>query len=159
MKKIVEVKNIKRLLGEITNKKTVLAGGCFDIFHKGHIKFLEEAKKRGDILIVLLESDENIKKNKGKERPINDQESRAVFLNNLRVVDYVVKLSGINKDEDYSRLVNEIKPKVIAMSEGDEKANKKLNQAKKVGAELVTVNKLIAQQSTSRIIQKVLNKE
>jgi len=47
-------------------KKVVLVGGCFDILHIGHLKFLEEAKKSGDILVVLLEDDKNVKRLKGK---------------------------------------------------------------------------------------------
>lgn len=159
MKEIIEIENIKELIKKITNKKIVLVGGCFDIVHLGHLKFLEEAKKKGEVLIILLESDENINKIKGKNRPINNQKNRAYFLSKLRMVDYVIKLSKINNDEDYSKLVNEIKPKVIAISEGDKETNKKLDQARKIGAELITVIKLIPQQSSSQIIETILSEK
>lgn len=159
MKQIVEENDIKKVIEEIGNRKIVLVGGCFDIVHLGHLKFLEEAKKRGKILVVLLESDESIREIKGKDRPINNQNNRASFLSKLRDVDYVVKLAGIKDDENYFNLVGEIRPKVIAISEGDKKADRKLDQAKKVGAELITVTKLIAQQSSSRLIKIILSEE
>ena len=55
----------------------MLVGGCFDVLHLGHIKFLQAAKKIGDILFVFVESDENVKKIKGEARPINNQTERA----------------------------------------------------------------------------------
>lgn len=159
MKEIIEVKNIKKLIKKISKKKIVLVGGCFDIVHLGHLRFLEEAKKKGDILIVLLEADKNIRKLKGIKRPINNQENRAIFLTKLKSVDYVIKLSEIKNDKDYLKLVNQIKPKVIAVSERDKNADKKLQQAKKVGAKLIKVIKLIPEQSTSQIIQTILNEK
>jgi len=135
--------------------KIVLVGGCFDIVHLGHIKFLEKAKEKGDILIVLLESDENIRKIKGQNRPINNQENRAKFLINLKMVDYVINLPEMKNDEDYLELIKKIKPTVIAVSEGDENIEKKKMQAEKVGAKLVKVTNLVKQQSTSKIIEVI----
>ena len=136
-------------------RKTVLVGGCFDIVHLGHLIFLEKAKAKGDILIVLLESDENIKKNKGQNRPINNQENRAVFLTKLKMVDYVVKLPEMKNDEEYLEIIKKIKPEVIAVSENDNNLEKKMEQAKEIGAKLLTVSKLIPYQSTSLIIDKI----
>jgi len=51
-------------------KKIVLVGGCFDLLHYGHVRFLEEAKKLGNHLVVALESDENVRRVKGEARPI-----------------------------------------------------------------------------------------
>jgi FAD synthetase len=159
MEEIIEEGKIQKLINEISGEKIVLVGGCFDIVHLGHLKFLEEAKKRGKKLIVLLESDENIKKIKGNNRPVNNQENRAYFLSKLKTVDYTIKLSGIKSDEDYDELVRIIRPKVIAISEGDKNIDKKVDQAKQVDAELVTVVKLIPQQSSSQIIKTILNKK
>ena len=57
--------------------KKVLVGGCFDLIHYGHIVFLKEARKQGDYLIVALESDDNVKKYKGENRPVHKQSERA----------------------------------------------------------------------------------
>ncbi len=138
-----------------TTQKIVLVGGCFDIVHLGHLIFLEKAKAKGDLLIVLLESDENIRKNKGERRPINNQEYRAKFLTKLKMVDRVVKLPEMKSDEDYLKIVKKIKPTIIAVSESDNKLKIKKAQAKMVGAKVLIVNKLISHQSTSRIIERI----
>jgi len=135
------------------NKKIVLVGGCFDILHSGHIIFLEKAKKLGDKLVVLLESDENIKKNKGKTRPINSQKNRALMLSKLKMVDEVIKLPFLEEDEGYSKIIKKIKPDFIAVSQNDENLEKKKRQAKIVEAKVVKVTKLIPYQSTSRAIE------
>lgn len=153
MKQIWEYKNIGKLKEIIGNKKIVLVGGCFDVVHLGHTTFLEKAKNKGDILIVLLESDENIKKNKGNNRPINSQNNRAILLTKLKMVDYVVKLSININDEEYLKIIKKIRPTIIAVSENDKNLINKKNQAKHVGAKLVKVTKLIPHQSTSRIIE------
>ncbi|MCR4263595.1 MAG: adenylyltransferase/cytidyltransferase family protein, partial [Candidatus Roizmanbacteria bacterium] len=81
--------------------KKVLVGGCFDLIHYGHITFLSEARKQGDYLIVALESDENVKKYKGPNRPIHKQAERAEMLRSLRMVDEVVELPEMKEDYDY----------------------------------------------------------
>lgn len=80
------------LLTEIEDKRDkiiVTTNGVFDIIHPGHIKCLEKAKKLGDILIVGVNSDESVKKNKGPNRPINPQIDRAIVIDSLKCVDYV----------------------------------------------------------------------
>lgn len=153
MKQIWNVNEILKLKEEIGNKKIVLVGGCFDVIHLGHTTFLEKAKNKGDILIVLLESDENIKKNKGKTRPINSQKNRAILLTKLKIVDYVVRLPKIKNDEEYLKIIKKIRPTIIAVSENDENLINKKYQAKQVGAKIAKVTKLIPHQSTSRIIE------
>ena len=135
--------------------KIVIVGGCFDIVHLGHLIFLEKAKAKGDILIVLLESDENIRKNKGQNRPINNQKDRALFLSKLKMVDRVIKLPEMKSDDDYLEILKKIKPKIIAVSEGDSGLEKKKKQAKEIGVKVIKVSKLIPHQSTSLIIDKI----
>ncbi len=143
---------------ESKKNKIVLVGGCFDILHLGHITFLEKAKKLGDRLIVLLESDENIRKDKGVNRPINNQENRAKMLMSLRVVDKVIKLPEMKTDEEYFALIKKIKPKVIAVSRNDKRIFQKKEQAKLVEAKVIEVTPLIPYQSTSRVVE-VISKE
>ena len=133
--------------------KIVLVGGCFDILHLGHVIFLEKAKRLGDKLVVLLESDENIKKNKGNNRPVNNQENRAKMLMSLKAVSKVIKLPEMKTDEEYLALIKKIKPSVIAITGGDKRIFQKKEQAKMVGAKLVKVIKQIPYQSTSRIVE------
>ncbi len=67
----------------------VLANGCFDFFHVGHIRYLAEAKTLGDYLIVGINSDEQVRKLKGDNRPLIPEQERAEIISALRFVDYV----------------------------------------------------------------------
>jgi len=136
-----------------SHKSVVLVGGCFDVLHLGHVIFLEKAKKLGNRLVVLLESDENIKKNKGNNRPINNQKNRAKMLMGLKAVDEVIELPEMKTDDEYVTLIRRIKPSVIAVTNGDKRIFQKRKQAKIVGARLVKVTKIIPYQSTSRIVE------
>jgi rfaE bifunctional protein nucleotidyltransferase chain/domain len=135
-----------------TGKKIVLAGGCFDILHLGHITFLEKAKTQADIFFVLLESDENIKRTKGQSRPINTQNDRAKILSSLTVVDYVVTLPDITDNKLYDDLVIRIKPAIIATTAGDSNRSHKERQAEKIQAKVIDVTPPISNQSTSRLV-------
>lgn len=141
-----------------TNKIVVLAGGCFDILHYGHITFLQKAKEQGDILVLLLESDQTIKETKGAERPIHSQEERAYMLSQLLPVDYVVLLPPNMKNEQYDQVVKWIQPAIIAATEGDTGISHKERQAGLVGAEVVNVTKNLSNMSTSRIVH-ILSEE
>jgi len=134
-------------------KSIVLAGGCFDVLHIGHIDFLNEAKKRGDILFVLLESDEIIRKIKGNNRPINTQVDRARILSALLSVDYVIILPQFTKDKEYDDIVTRIKPDIIATTEGDKNREHKERQARLIGARVVDVVKNISNKSTTKLIK------
>jgi len=70
--------------------KIVFTNGCFDLLHLGHIQYLREAKKLGDVLIVGLNSDASVKKLKGNNRPIHNELSRSTMLAALEMVDQVI---------------------------------------------------------------------
>jgi len=123
-------------------KGVVLVGGCFDILHFGHLMFLKKARKLGDHLIILLESDESVRKLKGVGRPINKQKLRHYMLTSLKFVDEVVDLKGILRNKDYENLVTKIQPGVIAVTSGDPAIGKKRQQAKMTGARFVVVPKV-----------------
>jgi rfaE bifunctional protein nucleotidyltransferase chain/domain len=122
--------------------KKVLVGGCFDLLHFGHIVFLKSAKKHGDHLVVALESDENVRRMKGDTRPIHTQAQRKEMLEALSLVDEVVLLPPMNTDEQYKKFVEEVKPGIIAITEGDPIEEKKHAQAQSIGAELVVIPKI-----------------
>lgn len=149
MSNIIKINQLNKLQ---KSQEIVLVGGCFDILHLGHISFLKKAKKLGKTLVVLLESDTTIKKLKGNDRPINNQQNRAEILINLDMIDWVILLPEIN-GQQYTDLVKEIKPSVIAITKGDEKTEIKKTQAKLIGAKLVEVIKRIPSYSTSHIIE------
>jgi len=128
-------------------KKIVFANGCFDILHLGHLKILSEAKRRGDVLIVGLNSDSSIKKIKGSKRPILTQKTRARLLANMIQVDYVVIF---NEATPYN-LIKRIKPDILVKG-GDWKKDKIVG--KNLVKKIYRV-KLCSGHSTTRIINKI----
>lgn len=136
------------------NKKIVLVGGCFDIFHYGHLKFLEAANKQGDTLVVALESDKFIKKHKHRNT-IHTQQQRKEILESLSFVNHVICLPYLSSYPDYLQLVQTIKPAVIAVTANDPQLKNKQKQAQKVGAKVKIVYKLIPGFSTTNILEKI----
>ena len=87
----------------------VLANGCFDILHVGHVNYLAFARRQGDALLVGLNSDASVKRSKGPKRPINNERERALLLAALATVDYVVIFDG----DSPAPLVEKILPDVL----------------------------------------------
>ncbi|MBC7197588.1 MAG: D-glycero-beta-D-manno-heptose 1-phosphate adenylyltransferase [Deferribacterales bacterium] len=86
--RVLSPDRLKDRLNDI-NGKVVFTNGCFDILHIGHLRYLEEAKKLGDILVVGVNSDDSVKRLKGEKRPINKLNERMEMLAGLKPVDYV----------------------------------------------------------------------
>ena len=140
---------------KIDGQQLVLVGGCFDILHYGHVVFLEKAKKKGDVLMVLLESDGTVRRLKGPQRPLNTQEHRAKMLVSLRMVDVVIILPEMKNNGDYDDLINSLMPEVIAITENDKIKEIKRKQAKMVGARLCIVTRLVPDKSTSWLQERI----
>lgn len=159
MNKILSINQAVKITDDLRKQgeKIVLAGGCFDILHPGHVFFLEKAKKAGDVLFVMLESDETIRKQKGANRPIHTQKDRSLVLASLAIVDYVVLLPLLKTDKDYDDLLLRLKPTIIATTKGDPKRHHKVRQASLVGAKIVDVIERIRSTSTS-LLAKVLSR-
>jgi FAD synthetase len=158
MKRIINATNAIKLSRKLRRegKKIILAGGCFDILHAGHIKFLEAAKKQGGVLFVFLESDINVKKFKGQQRPINQQEERALVLSSLRFVDYVIILGEMKTNSDYDKLVINLKPDIIAVTKKSSQILHSLRQAKIINAEVIEVIGRITDKSTSKLADLII---
>ena len=124
------------------SKKVVFTNGCFDILHIGHVTYLNEAKRQGDILIVGVNSDKSVKKLKGETRPINSENDRAFVLDGLKAVDYTVIF-----DED-------------TPEEGGDYKKEDLPETKIVesyGGEVIILN-FVEGKSTTNIIEKINKK-
>lgn len=160
MKKIISSKEISSILKQIntSGQKIVLAGGCFDILHIGHIRFLQKAKALGGVLIILLENDQKIKIIKGNGRPINSQKVRAEVLSSLQDVDFVVLLPENMENQGYDVIVEQIKPDFIATTKGDPNITFKERTAKLVKAKVKYVTAIIKDYSTGKIIKKSVRK-
>ncbi len=127
--------------------RIVFTNGCFDILHVGHVKYLQEAKSYGDILIVGLNSDASVRELKGPTRPINKEDDRAYILAALDAVDYVVKFS----DDTPYELIKMIAPDVLV--KGGDYEGKKV-----VGTEFARELRLVdfvAGKSTTTTIEKI----
>lgn len=135
----------------LAGKRVVFTNGCFDILHVGHIRYLQEAAKLGDVLIVGLNSDASVKRLKGPERPVNGEKDRAELLCALGFVDHVVIFE---EDTPYA-LIEKLQPDVLVKG-GDyrpeEVVGKDLVEAN--GGRLVLLP-FVEGHSTTNIIEKL----
>jgi D-beta-D-heptose 7-phosphate kinase/D-beta-D-heptose 1-phosphate adenosyltransferase len=109
--KIVDYENAESLAEKLHSlgKKIVFTNGCFDLLHAGHVSSITQAKNMGDVLIIGLNSDASVRRIKGNERPIVNQENRARMLEALAVVDYVI----IFDEDTPEKLIQKIRPDVL----------------------------------------------
>ena len=142
--KITHYPNINTLI-----QNSVLAGGCFDLLHYGHLTLLKSAATYGPV-VVALESDDSILASK-KSPPIHTQQQRAEILSEMNCVAKVICLPPLKTYEDYLDLVKAIRPAVLAITDGDSQADNKKRQAETVGARVIVVNTLIPGLSSSLI--------
>ncbi|MFW0696872.1 D-glycero-beta-D-manno-heptose-7-phosphate kinase [Aliarcobacter butzleri] len=144
---------IEKLVSKLHNlgKKIVFTNGCFDILHVGHVKYLEEARSYGDVLILGLNADRSVKKLKGDSRPINNQDDRAYILASLESVDYVV----IFEEETPYELIKLIKPHVLVKG-GDYEGKDVVGQD--IADELKLV-KFVDGKSTTNTIKRIQENE
>lgn len=90
-------------------KRIVFTNGCFDILHVGHVAYLNEAKAQGEILFIGLNSDSSVRKLKGPNRPVNNENDRKYLLENLKAVDFV----EIFSEETPLELIKAVSPQVL----------------------------------------------
>ena len=107
--KIQTMDTIEQTLSSQRNKTIVFTNGCFDILHIGHIRYLKEAKAKGDILVLGLNSDASVKRLKGNDRPINNQKDRMDMLAEMEFIDYIV----IFEDDTPLDLIKKVKPDIL----------------------------------------------
>jgi D-glycero-beta-D-manno-heptose 1-phosphate adenylyltransferase len=136
------------------SKKIVFTNGCFDIIHAGHIDYLIKAKELGDVLIIGLNTDASVRRNKGDKRPIINENERAFILSNIKPVDYVILF-----DEDTpSHLINEILPDILVKGWDWEIENIVGRETvENNGGKVESIN-FTNNQSTSKIIEAILSR-
>ncbi len=112
MKKRHGLTHLKALIDKEKKKgkRIVLANGCFDLIHVGHIRYLKESRALGDILVVALNSDTSVRKLKGKGRPILSEEERVEIISSFYFVDYVI----VFKEPNVEKILLTLKPHVHA---------------------------------------------
>ncbi|KPL16937.1 MAG: hypothetical protein AMJ92_12315 [candidate division Zixibacteria bacterium SM23_81] len=135
-------------------RKVVFTNGCFDLLHRGHVEYLIQAKKLGDILVVGLNSDRSVQKLKGHGRPLTPQEDRARVLTALEMVDYVC----IFEEETPARLIQAVVPDVLVKGSDyqlDEIVGR--DTVEQAGGRVVSVP-LVEGFSTRGLIQRILQR-
>ncbi|MBQ8847401.1 MAG: D-glycero-beta-D-manno-heptose 1-phosphate adenylyltransferase [Candidatus Gastranaerophilales bacterium] len=156
MGQVIQKEDLIKLIVDFKNqnKKTVFTNGCFDILHIGHVRYLKESAKCGDILIIGLNSDNSVRRLKGPTRPINNELDRAELLSELSFVDYVV----IFDENTPEKLLDELKPDIY--TKGADYTLETLPEAKTVlknGGKVEFIN-LVEGKSTTNVIKKIENK-
>ncbi|MDB5185208.1 MAG: rfaE bifunctional protein [Candidatus Saccharibacteria bacterium] len=119
---IVQLQNLSDIRSQHRNEKIVLTMGTFDLLHVGHLRYLNAVKALGDIMVVLLSSDDRVRARKGPERPIIPEADRAQMLDALKVVDYVFidpsKSQPTEIDPVHAQIVAELQPDICAADGG-----------------------------------------
>ena len=135
--------------------KIVFTNGCFDILHAGHVRYLAQAKTRGDKLVVGLNNDDSITRLKGADRPVNSLQERATVLTALGAVDWVIPFGSVEENDTPANLIQQLKPDVLVKG-GDYKIEDI------AGAEFVLANggnvevlEFVNDCSTSKVISKI----
>ena len=145
------LEQVKRFRSRKPDGKVVFTNGCFDILHLGHARYLKEAKKLGDILIVGVNSDESVKRLKGEGRPINTEDVRMAMLAELDFIDYVIKFG----DDTPYELIKAIQPDVLVKG-GDYRIEDIVgHDIVEAKGGLVTTIELVDGMSTTNIINAV----
>lgn len=152
--KLVQLDDLRKILDDRDEKNIVFTNGCFDILHVGHIRFLTQCKKEGDILIVGVNSDNSVSKIKGICRPIITFDNRVEVLSAIEVVDYII---GFDDETPYG-LIRYIKPDVLVKgADWEESRIAGADVVKEYGGRIVRVPFSIGT-SSSQIIYSILRK-
>ena len=153
MNKILDRNTLKNKLEALRKegKKIAFTNGCFDILHVGHVRYLREAKKIGDILVLALNSDSSVRAIKGEERPLVCEEERAEVLAALEFIDFVTIFPELTPLE----LINYLKPDILIKG-GDWPEDKVVGreEVKKWGGRVAIIPE-VEGKSTTNIVEKI----
>jgi len=138
-------KKLEALKGQ--GKKIVLADGCFDLLHVGHVRYLRAAKALGDLLVLALNSDASIKRVKGEGRPLLPLEDRLGVLGAFEMVDFITSF----EDDNVDPLLSQLRPQIYAQRPGNPAKGDSFN------GKVITV-KEGTDHSADKLIQEILRK-
>jgi rfaE bifunctional protein nucleotidyltransferase chain/domain len=154
--KILTLEDLVTRLGKVrkSGQKIVFTNGCFDIMHVGHVRYLADARSKGDLLVVGLNSDASVRIIKGDKRPIVRQNHRAEVLASLGCVDFIV----IFDEPDPLKMIQTLKPDVLVKGEDwTEDAIVGAEFVKSQGGKIVRLS-FVEESSTTAIIEKILQR-
>lgn len=133
------------------SKKIVLGKGTFDLLHRGHITYLKLLREHGDIVVVVISSNQRVIKYKGPARPIQDEKDRALILDAIKYVDYVVIGSDVLLDTMVSHVAEMLKPDLYLAMKDIEKLRDELTE---IGVPQLCID-CEKENSTTAIVEKV----
>jgi D-beta-D-heptose 7-phosphate kinase/D-beta-D-heptose 1-phosphate adenosyltransferase len=139
---------------KLKKKRIVFTNGCFDLLHLGHIRYLEEAKTLGDVLVVGVNSDSSVQKLKGPKRPILTVEERTEILSGLGCVDYITIFDELNPLD----LITSLQPDVLVKG-GDWTKEQTVGKevVERSGGEVIIIP-FVQGASTSNLIETILKR-
>jgi rfaE bifunctional protein nucleotidyltransferase chain/domain len=150
----MKLRRLEELPELLRGKKVVLTNGCFDILHVGHLRYLQDARALGDVLVVAINSDTSMRQIKDSGRPILPQDERVALVAALRCVDYVI----VFDEPDVSRVLDVLRPAIQA--KGTDYTEQTVPEREKVlsygGAVRITGD--AKNHSTRDIIESILEK-
>jgi rfaE bifunctional protein nucleotidyltransferase chain/domain len=150
----MKLRKLEELPAMLAGKRVVLANGCFDILHVGHLRYLEGARALGDTLVVAVNSDRSVRSIKDPGRPILDENERVALLSALRCVDHVILFD----DPDVSRVIEVLRPAIHAKgTDYTEQTVPEREQVRACGGE-VRITGDAKDHSTRDIIQTIIQK-
>jgi rfaE bifunctional protein nucleotidyltransferase chain/domain len=134
--------------------RVVFTNGCFDVLHRGHVGYLEQGSRLGDVLVVAVNSDQSVRRLKGPDRPVNRVQDRAAVLAALSCVDFVV----VFDQDSPTELIEAVRPDVYVKG-GDYPAElvPEAPLVRRLGGE-VRILGYVADRSTSAIIDRIRNR-
>jgi len=152
----LKIKSLASLKKAVTGarkrgRRVVFTNGCFDILHLGHVRYLDKARRLGDLLVVALNTDASVRRLKGKGRPLNSERDRAEVLASLQCVDYVT----LFKEQTPLRVIKTLRPNVLVKG-GDYKIKEIVGHelVLKDGGRVVSIP-LVKGRSTTTLIKKM----
>ena len=153
---IITLDDLSSIRQQHTNQKLVMTSGTFDLLHTGHLNYLEQVKKHGDIVVALLSGDNRVKARKGQNRPIISENDRARMLDNLKLVDYVFidpsKLGPEETDSVHADVLQKLNPDFYVTDGPDPRFVELMDESK-----FITLERMNPEPSTTAIIERIIN--
>ena len=153
---IVSFNQLENIRNHHRSQMLVLTSGTFDLFHIGHLDYLENVKKYGDVLVVMLSGDKRVRARKGTSRPIINEKDRARILDGLKIVDYVFfdtsRLNPKEVDPIHATVLKKLNPDFYVTDGPDPRFYNLLDKNK-----FVILERLRSEPSTTSIIGKIRN--
>ena len=152
---IVTIEALASIRKRHADQKLVLTSGTFDLFHVGHLNYLEHVKQYGDVLVVLLSGDNRVKARKGSSRPIIPEDDRARILDSLKIVNYVFidpsKLGPHETDPIHAEILRELQPDFYVTDGPDPRFVNLMDESR-----FIVLERMKPNPSTTAIIEHIM---